>query len=183
MVNVDFDSRFLNFTALEGDYKSLDIDPMPFRISIGGLNSGLSRFAPVELRWIRESDGWVHNLRRQNLSGIGIDPYNPDSLSHDWWHNSGFSWGREVRIQDAGVYRLHIYVADERIAVSDPFTLNVIPDPGIAALNVDFVHHTRQATFRAGATIGTFEPISVNLNFDQMVQRTMLSPTTRVFFP
>ncbi|MDR2167765.1 MAG: copper amine oxidase N-terminal domain-containing protein [Clostridiales bacterium] len=214
LVNIEFDYRFINITATEGEYVTWGFEPVRVNLTLENTNTRLTPFTPVDWRWVRD-DGHIRSSHRRNLSNFGIDPLNPQNLSGGidvswffWFTNN--LW--QVRMQDAGIYRLHIYIADERVAISDTFTVNVNPDPGIANMVVDFTYHTREINVAVaggpgpgvpqaqsipppdpppvpwppspgpGGPTPTTQPITVDIDLVRVSPTTVLTPTTQVLF-
>jgi|GEM_PF-6384040 len=182
MVNVDFDHRFSQINASEGEARpGWSFIPAYFYVSLEGTDTGLSNFTPVEWRWVRDGNQTVHASGRQTLQNWGIQPNNPQALTTritTRWRNDTI-W--QVNMSDAGEYRLHVYIADERIAISEPIIVYVVPDPALASMSVSFESSFTELAVANNEWTGIRTPISaINIDLVSVAATTTIGINSTV---
>jgi hypothetical protein len=182
LISVDFNYYFTRITAAEGEHVTINFNPLSLQVNLASTTQELSPSTPVHWRWVRTCDGLVRSSANITLDCLRINPANPNMLTSRIvvpnWFNANRLW--PVSLSDAGVYRLHVFIAGEEVAVSDTFTVNVYPDPAFNHLTVTLNHHYSRVVLPAWQNVGEFYPITATFDLVRVLPNSRFTADTSI---
>ena len=188
LISVEWNNYFTHLQAIEGEFVTLDFDPLSFYLVLDE-NTGLSSFSSIQWYWREENSGVMRGQHISNLSAsaVGVNPNNEGGLRtliRPAWFLSVSNNLWEVYYLDTGSWVFHLYVDGHLVDISDPFVVNVFPDPSMAAIRVTFNTNDEQwpeVTFVEREYIGDFNPIpSLDIDLSVFNPNSGLQPNTWV---